>query len=523
MDVQTLPKDIQNYIRDLEKKADYAIKVEKEKQQLEIKYQILDEKYKLLIYQKFCKKSETISEDQLGLFTEISEDIKPSELEKIPETLVASHKRKKPGRKPIDETLPREIIEHDIPEDEKICACGCALKRIGEETCEKINVIPEQIWVEKHIRPKYACPACEGTADEDSPAVKITPTEPAIIPKSIVTPGLLAFILINKFVDHLPFYRQENRFERIGIHISRQDMSNWQIKSMNALDPLFDLLKKHIKSGSVLNMDETTVQVMNEPGREDTQKSYMWLGIGGPPGEKAFWYEYKPTRASAHIHDFLSGFSGYLQTDGYQGYETALKDHPGITHVGCFAHARRKFFDASKGAKDPSSPMEGIKWIRKLYELEDQLRKQDLDDAIFITERKKQAQHILDEFKKWLDKKALNVVLGSLMGKAIFYTLDQWSKLTAYLESSELTPDNNISENAIRPFVLGRKNWLFSGSPMGAETSCKTYSLLETAKHTGLDLHKYLRTVFEKAPLAKSEQDWIDLLPWNFKRLQGAV
>ncbi|HQC27584.1 MAG TPA: IS66 family transposase [Treponemataceae bacterium] len=504
MNIETLPCAVQEYIHNLIQ----------EKNKLEIKYQILEEKYTLVLFQKFCKKAETVSADQLALFEEESEQTKAPE-EKDETVTIKSYTRKKTGRKAIDESLPRQIIMHDISEEEKTCACGCALKCIGEESSEKLNVIPEQMWVEKHVRPKYACPSCEGTADEESPAVKIAPVEKTILPKSIATPGLLSFILVNKFVDHLPYYRQEKRFERIGVHISRQDMCNWQIKAMHALEPLFVLLKKQMKNGSVLNMDETTVQVMNEAGRSDTQKSYMWLCTGGSEGKKVFWYEYKPTRAASHIHSFLENFSGYLQTDGYQAYETAMKEYPDIKHVGCFAHARRKFFEASKGMKNPASPMEGIKWIKKLYDVEDHLRIKYTDANEFLLQRKKETEPILSGFKSWLDKKALHTAPQGLMGKAIFYTLGQWEKLIAYLEHKDLTPDNNISENAIRPFVVGRKNWLFSGSPTGAETSAKVYTLVETAKHCKVNLHDYLRIVFEKAAHANTEEDWNKLLPWN--------
>lgn len=506
MNISTLPSEIQNYIHDLEN----------DKNKLEIKYQKLEEKYKLVLFQKFCKKAETVTVEQLGLFDEEIPTQADTAENKEETITVKSHTRKKTGRKPLDESLPRQIIMYDITEEEKICTCGCSLKCIGEKTSEKFNVISEQIWVEKHVRPKYACPSCEGTADEDSPAVKIAPVGPSILLKSIATSGLLSFILVNKFVDHLPYYRQEQRFERIGVHISRQDMCNRQMQAMNALDPLFTLLKKQMKSGTVMNMDETTVQVMNEEDRDDTQKSYMQLGIGGTEGKKVFWYEYFPTRSSTHIHGFLEGFPGYLRTEGYQAYETVVRQYPYITHVGCFAHARRKFYKASKGMENPASSMEGIKWIKKLYDIEDMLLEKYKDTDDFLIHRRKEAEPILFLFKTWLDKKALHIAPEGLMGKAVFYTLGQWDKLIAYLDHKDLTPDNNISENTILPFILGRKNWLFFGSPTGALTSSKVYTLIETAKHCNVNLYTYLRFLFDKAPLAKTDEDWETLLPWNF-------
>ena len=192
-----------------------------------------------------------------------------------------------------------------------------------------------------------------------------------------------------------------------------------------------------------------------------------------------------------------------------------MRELPGIIHVGCFAHSRRKFFEASKATKKPQSAEEGIKHIRKLYELEERLRKENLSENDFLAERKKQAQPILAAFRLWLEKRVTEVLPSSELGKAVAYTLKQWCKLVAYLESPYLTPDNNAGENAIRPFVLGRKNWLFNKSPKGAESSCGMYSLIETAKQNGIEPLRYLRTLFEKAPHASSDEDWEKLLPWN--------
>jgi len=241
----------------------------------------------------------------------------------------------------------------------------------------------------------------------------------------------------------------------------------------------------------------------------------MWLARGGPPGKKVVWYEYHESRAGKHAKEFLEGYSGYLQTDGFNGYDYAVKDRPDIIHVGCFAHARRKFFEASKASKGNKSAEEGIKYIRKLYNLEDSLRGKNLDEEIFLEQRKAAAQVILDEFKSWLLKRADELQPSGLMGMAVHYTLNQWDKMTAYLGSYHLTPDNNACENAIRPFVVGRKNWLLCGSERGAKSSCGIYSLIETAKQNGLIPAYYLRALFEKAPYAYSAEDWEKLLPWN--------
>ena len=526
MQAEGMPATVTNYINELKSGYEKRIKtIEnnyeqrlKEYKEYKFKYLEIKERYDLLIYKRFGRSAEQllIDDKQQLLFSEDEEKPETAiETEQEDTEEIKSYKRKKPGRKAIDPNIPREERIIDIPEEEKTCACGEKLTRIGEETSEKLHIIAPRIFVERIIRPKYACRCCEGTEDEEEPAIRIAPVEPSIIPRSIASPSLLSTIVIQKFEDHLPYYRQEKQFERIGVTISRQDMSNWQQKAYNALGPLFALLKETVKSGPVIQMDETTVQVMGEEGRLDTQKSYMWLARGGPPGKTVVLYEYRQTHGAYHAKAFLEGYSGYLQTDGYEGYDSAIRGMPGIVHVGCFAHGRRYFFEASKATKKHHSAEEGIKHIRRLYRLEEELRSQQLDAEAFLAERKARAGPMLSDFKEWLLKRKGEVLTSSLLGKAINYSLSQWDKMTAYLESPYLTPDNNACENAIRPFVLGRKNWLFCKSPEGAESSCGMYSLIETAKQNGLVPINYLTALFQKAPLAFSNDAWQKLLPWN--------
>jgi len=483
------------------------------------KYLEIKERYDLLIFKRFARSAEQLQLDdkQQALFVEeaaATETAVEEQEEELSE--VKSYQRKKGGRKAIDPSIPRVERIIDIPESEKQCACGAVLKRIGEETNEKLHIIPQEIHVVKTIRPKYACPCCEGVEEEGiKPTVKIMPVEPSIIPRGIASPSLLATIMIQKYEDHLPYNRQEIQFERIGVIISRQDMCNWQQHAYTNVKPLFDLLDETLKAGPILQMDETTVQVMGEEGRSDLDKSWMWLRRGGPPGKTVILYEYRQTRAAYHAKELLKGYSGFLQTDGYEAYNAAIKDMPGIIHVGCFAHARRYFFEASKASKKPQSAEEGIKFIRKLYYIENEMRAQFTNEEDFVNERKKHAQPVLNDFKKWLLKRAEEVPPTLLLGKAVSYSLSQWDKMVMYLESYHLTPDNNACENAIRPFVLGRKNWLFNKSPKGAESSCGMFSLIQTAKQNGLIPWQYLKALFEKAPYAVSTEDWQNLLPWN--------
>ena len=519
MQLNKLDTAVINYINELKANHELQIKsIQTQFNTLQNEYDELKEKYELLIYKRFARSAERLLVDtkQQLLFTEGKEQPEVEAKEEGKELQeVKSFTRKKAGRKPLDANLPRREKIIDISESEKTCACGAKLSRIGEESSEKLQIRPPEIYVEKIVRPKYACRCCEGTDDEEKPTVRIAPVEPSIIPRSIASPSLLSTIFTQKFEMHLPYYRQEKQFEQIGAEISRQDMANWQQQVYIKLIPLLVILKDLVRSGPVMNMDETTVQVIGEEGRDDTQKSRMWLARGGPPGKIVIWYEYHPTRAAYHAKEFLKDYKGYLQTDGYNGYDSAVKDIPEIIQAGCFAHARRKFFEAAKASKKPQSAEEGIKYIRRLYEVENSLRSESLNENIFLEKRKTAAIVILSEFREWLLKRQTELPPSSLLGEAVVYTLNQWDKLAAYLESPYLTPDNNAAENGIRPFVLGRKNWLFCQSPQGAKSSCGMYSLIETAKQNGLIPFKYLKALFEKAPLADSPDDWKKLLPWN--------
>jgi transposase len=527
MVLEGLDREVREYIQGIEEQKE---KAEAETKLLKIQYRQLKEEYELLLLKRFSRSAEQLLKDkrQLFLFNEAAQtdrDEKGDDTEEKTQD-IPSYTRKKAGRKPIGEHIPRRPHIIDIPESEKQCGCGAQMTRIGEEISEKLHIIPPQFYVEQIIRPKYACRICEGTEDEGKKTVRIAPVPPSIIPRGIATPGLLSTIMISKYQDHLPFYRQEVQFERIGATISRQDMSNWQQQVYQKIAPLFTRLKQEIKKGPIMSMDETTVQVMGEEGRADTTTSYMWLARGGPPGKPVLLFEYRETRAAKNIPEFLDGFSGYLQTDGYDGYDCAAASYPSVRHVGCFAHARRYFFEAAKVTQTKGVPKgglaeEAIGCIGKLYgiekELREEVRKGHMSLTRFLSERGKRTTPVLEYFKAWLDKRALEVPPSLRLGKAIAYTLGQWDKLTAYLECAYLTPDNNASENAIRPFVLGRKNWLFNKSPEGARSSCGMYSLIETAKQNGLNPAHYLLALFHCCPLVEDPHDWEDFLPWNIK------
>jgi transposase len=390
---------------------------------------------------------------------------------------------------------------------------------IGEEACEKLDVIPQKLIVERHIRPKYACKHCEGSGDESSPAVRIAPPPASLIPKSFATPGLLASIVTSKFCDALPFHRQEKIFARHGVKLSRQTMCNWAIDVHDRVRPLLDLLKQDLLAGPLVGADETTLQVLREPGRKNTTKSYMWLLRGGPPGCPVLYYEYRPTRSAVFLKDFLKDYRGVLQSDGFSGYD-AIGEMIGITHAGCWAHARRKFFDAHKNNPDSESLRYILDLIGKLYAIEADGRDRGLKPRELKKLRQRESAPVLIEFKQYIDQCAIAVRPQSETGKAITYTLNQWERLRVFLHDGNIPIDNNGVENKIRPFVIGRKNWLFAGSPRGAHASAALYTLIENAKANGIEPYWYLRFLFENIVHAKTEQDFRRLMPQSLDPAQ---
>lgn len=467
----------------------------------------LEEEVRLLRQLLYAPKSEKLpvgNSTQLSLF-DMPENPPEDADDSTDKIIVPEHIRtKKKGRKKLPDNLPRIDRIHDIPEEDKICGCGCELTTIGKDVSEKLDIEPAKIRVIRHIRLKYACRNCEGL--EDNTSVKIAPVPAQIIPKGLPTAGLLAYILTAKFCDALPFYRQEKQFIRLGIDIPRQSMCNWAMKAANSCQAILDLLEKEIRGGPLLNIDETTVQVLKEPDRSPTTKSYMWVFRGGEQDNPVVLYQYHPTRSGDVAKLFTHDYQGVVQTDGYKGYDF-LDGRHGVLHVGCWAHARRKFMDARKGSgkKKSHSTDNALSMISNLYKLEKIGRVDKHTPEELYDMRQKQAKPILKKFKAWLDKRKDSVPPKTLLGKAVNYCINQWLRLERYVEDGNAGIDNNVAENAIRPFVIGRKNWLFSGTPDGAKASALLYSLIETAKANDLEPYAYLRFLFEKLPITAPE------------------
>jgi len=489
---------------------------------------LLKEENDLLRHKLFGKKSEKLSRDigsgQLFLFNEAEQAVDENTIAEQDQVHVPAHTKRRGKRKPLPENLPRIEVLHDLGEEEKQCSCGTEKSRLGEETSEQLDYIPPKIQVIKHIRPKYVCRNCEGT-DADEPAISIAPMPDQLLPKSIATPGLIAQIITAKYVDGLPLYRQAAVFDRLGIELKRQTMAAWVIKVAEKCSFLVELMCREIRSGPYVQIDETLLQVLDEPGRKATTKSYMWVFRGGDSEKPTIVYQYHPTRSSGVPRMFLGSYQGYVQTDGYVGYDF-LDDLPGVEHLGCWAHVRRKFMEVErasgkKGSKKKKSRAEtAIDYITKLYAIEQSARARDLDAGALYSLRQKKAVPLLKSFREWLDETELLTPPKGLLGSAVSYALKQWGRLTVYLQDGRLQPDNNLTENAIRPFVIGRKNFLFSATPAGAHSSAALYSLIETAKANGLEPYWYLRFLFERLPTAKSEADLRALLPHYADRTQ---
>jgi transposase len=508
-------------------KHDIASLLEVVEKKYEEKIHYLEERIRLLQGELYGRKSEKrYPEDsrQLPIFEQDRDDrglLQPA----IDDTIVVpAHRRSKRGRKPLPENLPRVEVIHDLADEEKVCPCGAPLSRIGQDICEKLDYIPAKVRVLRHVRFKYACKACQGVED-DGPTVKIAPAPVQLIEKSMATEGLLAHIIVSKFADALPLYRQQKIFARLGIELSRATMANWLVQVAQRCSALIELLEHEIRGGPVIQMDETPLQVLKEPGRANTTKSYIWAFCGGTAERPAVLYRYHPTRSGKVALAFLDQYHGYIQCDDYDGYNW-LGQQESVIHMGCWAHCRRKFTEVVKARKkirgkranEKTLADEALDYIGKLYLIEKRAREQEMTVEQIHNLRQEKAKPILKAFEKWLETTQPRTPPQGLLGIAIKYALRNWSKLTVYIEDGRLKPDNNAAENAIRPIVLGRKNWLFSGAPKGADASAVFFSLIETAKANGLEPYSYLRCLFEQLPLVKDQDGYRGLLPQNIDR-----
>ena len=486
-------------------------------EQLEEKVRWFEEQFHLARHKQFGTSSERSVKEQQYLFNE-AEAI--AEAGPVEEAIVqtVTYERKKPGRKPIPKDLPIERIEHRLPEEEQICtACGGHLHEMSEELRHELKLVPAQAKIVQHARIVYGCRNCEKNSIEVP--IKTAEAPKPVIEKGLASPSSVAYVMTLKFVEGMPLYRQEQHYARMGIELSRGVLSNWMLKGSEWLDLIYFRLKQKLLEQGILHADETTIQVLKELGRAAETESFMWLYRTGCIGPPIVLFEYQPTREGEHPRKFLEGFKGYLHVDGYAGYNNI----PDVILTGCWAHLRRKFDEALKGLSpnlrkaNGTKSREALDQINKLFAIERELKQVSPEER--LKARELRSRPVVEGFRKWLDDIKPMIVPKSLLGKAVTYGHNQWEKLLRFLEDGRIEISNNRAERSIKPFVIGRKNWLFCNTPKGARASAIIYSIVETAKENGLNPYAYLTHLFEKLPnLNSRDAETLDqLLPWNVK------
>lgn len=497
---------------------EYAV-LSARKKQLEAENQWLKEQFKLAKHRQFGASSEKI--DAL-VQTELcfNEAEATSDAAPIEPAKISVRKPKSTGhREKMLEDLPVEVVEHKLTEDDQVCkVCGGHLHEMSTQVREEIEIIPAQVKLVRHVTSVYSCRSCE--KNEIEVPIVNAPSPKAIIPKSLATPSSIAYVMAQKYVEAMPLYRQEKHFERLGIEIPRTMLSNWTLKGGEMLEPIYDRMHELLLERDIVHSDETPIQVLGDA----KSKSYMWLYRSGRYGPPIVLYDYQPGRDGKYAAEFLGNFAGYLHADGWHAYEKVKA----ATLVGCWAHGRRKFHDAhlllpKDRMDDPRLlPNIAIATIKKLYEIEERYRDASPEDR--KAARNELSRQILDDFKEWIDRESGLVTSQSVLGQAFTYCKNQWPKLIRFLDDGRLEIDNNRAERSIKPFVIGRKNWLFANTPRGARTSAVIYSIVETAKENGLNPYAYLKFVFERirttGPVDATTVD--SLLPWA-EEVQSAL
>jgi transposase len=500
-------------------KAELEAKLEKEKSELEAKLKWLEEQLRLYRQKRFGFSSEKTNPGQLelSLFNETEAEANPALPEPTVESITYLRRRKKRGhREMMLENLPVETVEYRLSPEEQVCSCcGGTLHEMSTEIRQELKYIPSELKVVKHVRYVYSCRPCE--REELETPIITAPMPKPVYSGSLASPSVMAHIMNQKYVDGLPLYRQEKQFARLGVSLSRQTIANWMLYGADQwLSLLYDRMHQLLLKRDILHADETTLQVLREPGRSATSSSYLWLYRTGKEGPPTILYDYRETRAGKNAQEFLAGFKGYLQVDGYAGYHKV----PDVILVGCWAHARRKFDEALKAM--PSSKRmtsvtatEGLHFCNQLFAIERDLK--EFKPEKRYEERLKRSKPVLDAFLLWLKIQEPKVLPKTALGQSITYCLNQWGKLEAFLKDGRLELDNNRSERSIKPFVIGRKNWLFSNTPRGARASAIIYSIVETAKENGLNPYYYLNYLFEMLPnMDTTNESALDkLLPWS--------
>ena len=457
----------------------------------------------------------TVAAGQSELFNEIEATVDLADAVGVEPELRATPLREhkcatgKPGRQKLASYLPRVEIRHELPEAERICGCGRVLTEIGTDISEQIDYVPAKIQVLRHLRVKYACARCEQ-------CVKSAPLPEQILPKSNASPGLIAYLVTSKYVDSLPLYRLEAIAQRNHVRLPRATQAAWMIALPGRLQPLMNLMDERLRASGYVRIDETRLQVLKSD-KAPSALHWMWVRVAGPPGERIILFDYDPSRGGAVADALLEGCSGYLQSDGYQTYQ-GVSARAGLIHVGCFAHSRRRFFDALKALPDAqrkaaTTAHEAVRRIDALYSIEREIK--DLSNEERTRIRQLKSVPRLQSLHEWAKRMQRETLPSGKLGDALSYLLTQWPKLIRYIEDGRLAIDTNLAENAIRPFALGRRNWLFADTVKGAKASAVLYSIVSTARANGLEPYAYLRQLFAELPKAKTVEQFEQLLPFS--------
>lgn len=471
------------------------------------RYRIREEKMThelaLLRRHRFGKRSEVLNTQQLSMLDDLVEEdtaALETELDKLASEERPRLKKQQPARQALPPQLPRTEIRHDPAST--TCSCGCQLKRVGEDVSEKLDYEPGTFRVERHIRGKWVCESCETLVQE--------PVAPHIIDKGIPTTNLLAQVLINKYADHLPLYRQQQIFARAGVALPRSTLADWVGRCGVELTPLIDALRNELKTHAILHADETPVAMLS-PGKKQTHRAYVWAYAATRFAPvQAVVYDFRPSRSGKEARDFLVGWAGKLVCDDYSGYKAGFAE--GITELGCMAHARRKFHDLHVANQSPIAE-KALAYIGVLYEIEREAAQLSNDARQRL--RQDRARPVIDKLHHWLIGQRQQVTHGTATAKAIDYSLKRWQALTRYLDDGRVPIDNNWVENQIRPWALGRSNWLFAGSLRSGQRAANIMSLIQSAKINGLDPQAYLRNVMERLPTIRQSR-LHELLPHNW-------
>lgn len=526
--MQVLPKTLPNTVAELQQmlidQQSVIVQQEKKITSFESLIKVLEDKLRFLNQQHFAKSSEKnpgqpelqfLNEAELLHAKEALEKLKAAEDKEEEDIDVPAHTRKAPKKRELPADLPRCDVIHDLTEQEKLCACGKIMSHIGEEILEQLGIIPQQFYVIVHHKLKYACSckSCMRTAS--------MPIQP--LPGSQASPQMMAHVMVSKFHDGLPLYRQEKMAKREGLDLDRSKLARWTIEGGKLFQPIWNCLQDSFYSYDIALADETGIQVLKEQGRKPENKSYLWIRRGGPPDKPVVLVDYSPSRSGEVAHGLLEHFKGYLVIDGYTGYNAVVRNN-GLVPVYCSDHARRKFVDVIKSlSKDLSEQAkeslsqsiasQAVEFYKSLYRIEKNIKNKSVQEK--YDERQLSAVPLWETFLSWANRMLVEGVAHKGTRNALAYLINHSEGLQRYCEDGRLPISNIQAEHVAKAIAVPRKNFLFADTPAGADASAMIYSLLESAKINGQHPQRYLSVLLSELPNAQSLDDIESLLPWN--------